>query len=72
MSMGLGLGLIRTPSYHCRLGRILLRADPLGSKPLCELARDPVLDPPSLEEFHVSPRMLHGGVPCNPMHAAHT
>ncbi len=34
-----------------RLGRILLRSDPLGSKPLNELAPDAFLAPPSLAEF---------------------
>lgn len=34
-----------------RLGRILLRADPLKELPLCALARDPMLDPPPFAEF---------------------
>ena len=37
-----------------RLGRLLLRTDPLGSPPLSKLARDPMLEPPTEAAFKES------------------
>jgi len=40
-----------------RLGRILLRANPLQEKPVSLLAPDPVLEPPTVDEFKAKVRV---------------